>query len=260
MPKGRVEMRLEGKVAIVTGGAGGIGEATIQGLTREGAKVVISDINWDGAKRLEESLSRKGAKALAVKTDVGHYQQVKALTEKTLTTFGRIDILVNNAGISPKYLGKKRTLWEMTVEEWERVIQVDLNGYFLCCHEMVPHMIPNGWGRIVNISSAAARSGGQVAGSHYTAAKAGVIGLTKSLAGELGKYNITVNAVTPGRIDTPIIRDVPPEVNAAFAQRTPLGRLGTAEDVAGSILFLISDAASFITGATIDVNGGLIMY
>jgi 3-oxoacyl-[acyl-carrier protein] reductase len=121
-------------------------------------------------------------------------------------------------------------------------------------------MIPHGWGRIVNVSSQAARSGGQVAGSHYTAAKTGILGLTKSLAGELGKYGITVNAVTPGRIDTAIIRDVPPEVNAEIARRTPLGRLGTGEDIAGTILFLLSDDASFITGATIDVNGGLGMY
>ncbi len=253
-------MGLEGKVAIVTGGAGGIGEATIRFLAREGAKVVISDINWEGAMKLEEGLTSQGVKALAVKTDIAELQQVKELTQKTLSAFGRIDILVNNAGISPKHQGKKRNLWEMSVEEWERVIDVDLNGYFYCCHAIVPRMIPNGWGRIVNVSSQAARSGGQVAGSHYTAAKSGVLGLTKSLAGEIGKYGITVNAVTPGRIDTPIIRDVPPEVNLEFAKRTPLGRLGTAEDVAGAILFLISDAASFITGATIDVNGGLGMY
>ncbi|MBU1206954.1 MAG: SDR family oxidoreductase [Proteobacteria bacterium] len=253
-------MGLERKVAIVTGGAGGIGMATIRALAQEGANVVISDVNWEGAKKLEESLVSEGGKALAVQTDIANLSQVKELARKTLSTFGRIDILVNNAGISPKHQGKKRNLWEMGVEEWERVIDVDLNGYFYCCHEIVPHMILNGWGRIVNISSQAARSGGQVAGSHYTAAKAGVIGLTKSLAGELGKYGITVNAVTPGRIDTPIIRDVPPEVNAEFARRTPLGRLGTPEDVAGAILFLISDAAGFITGATIDVNGGLGMY
>lgn len=253
-------MGLERKVAIVTGGAGGIGTATIRALAQEGANVVISDVNWEGAKKLEERLVSQGGKALAVKTDIAELQQVKELTQKTLSIFGRIDILVNNAGISPKHQGKKRNLWEMGVEEWERVIDVDLNGYFLCCHEIVPHMISNGWGRIVNVSSQAARSGGQVAGSHYTAAKTGVLGLTKSLAGEIGKYGITVNAVTPGRIDTPIIRDVSPEVNLEFAKRTPLGRLGTAEDVAGAILFLISDAASFITGATIDVNGGLGMY
>ena len=253
-------MQLEGRVGIVTGGASGIGAAGIRFLAREGARVVISDINYDGAQKLKEDLSAKGGQALAIRTDISDLAQVKELTGKTLAAFGRIDILVNNAGISPKHQGKKRTLWEMEVAEWERVIDVDLNGYFLCCHEIVPHMIRNGWGRIVNISSQAARVGGQVAASHYTAAKAGVIGLTKSLAAEVGKYGITVNAITPGRIDTPIIRDVPPEVNAEFAKRTPLGRLGTAEDVAGAILFFTSDSASFITGATLDVNGGLLTY
>jgi 3-oxoacyl-[acyl-carrier protein] reductase len=254
-------MKLTGKVAVVTGGAGGIGGATIQTLAKEGAKVVISDINWDGAKKLEESLSKKGVSALAVKTDIGIYQQVKELTEKTLKAFGRIDVLVNNAGMpSAKKEGKKVELWETSVETWERVIDVDLNGYFYCCREMVPHMIPNGWGRIVNISSQAARTGGASAGADYTAAKAGVIGMTKALASQVGKYGITVNAITPGRIDTQLIRIVPPEVNAEFVKKTPLGRLGTTEDVAGAIMFLISDAASFITGATIDVNGGLAMY
>jgi 3-oxoacyl-[acyl-carrier protein] reductase len=253
-------MHLQGKVAIVTGGAGGIGEATVRSLAEEGAKVVISDINWDGAKKFEQSLSQKGFEALAVKTDIADIQQVKELTEKTLSTFNRIDILVNNAGISPKHQGKKLNLWEMNVEEWERVIDVDLNGYFLCCHEIVPHMIPNQWGRIVNVSSLAGRAGGQIAAGHYTAAKAGILGLTKSLAGEVGKYGITVNAVAPGRIDTPIIHDVPAQVNAALALQTPVGRLGTPQDVAGAIMFLVSNAASFITGATIDVNGGRIMY
>jgi 3-oxoacyl-[acyl-carrier protein] reductase len=253
-------MQLEGRVGIVTGGASGIGAAAIRFLAREGAKMIISDINLEGGQKLQEDLSAKGMQALAVKTDISDFVQVKELTDRTLAAFGRIDILVNNAGISPKHQGKKRTLWEMEVAEWQRVIDVDLNGYFLCCHEIVPHMIRNGWGRIVNISSQAARIGGQVAASHYTAAKAGVIGLTKSLAAEVGKYGITVNAITPGRIDTPIIRDVPPEVNAEFAKRTPLGRLGTAEDVAGAILFFTSDSASFITGATLDVNGGLLTY
>ena len=253
-------MPLKEKVAVVTGGAGGIGEATIRLLSQEGAKVVISDINGQGAKRLEEDLQRKGIKALAVQTDIADCRQVKDLVEKTLAAFGRIDILVNNAGISPKHQGKKLNLWEMPVEEWERVIDVDLNGYFLCCHEVVPHMLPHRWGRIVNISSLAARIGGIVAGSHYTAAKAGILGLTKSLAAELAEYGITVNAITPGRIQTPFTGNVPPEVNAEIVKRIPLGRFGTPEDVAGTINFLVSDAASYITGATIDVNGGIVTY
>ncbi len=253
-------MSLEGRVAVVTGAAGGIGAAAIRFLARERAKVVLSDINKEGMEKLKEELVSRGAEALAVKTDISDPAQVKQLTQTALDHFGRIDILVNNAGISPKHQGKKRTLWEMEVGEWLRVIDVDLNGYFLCCHEIVPPMIRNRWGRIVNISSQAARIGGQVAASHYTAAKAGVIGLTKSLAAEVGKYGITVNAITPGRIDTPLIHDVPPEVNAEIVRRTPLGRLGTAEDIAGAILFFTSDYAGFITGATLDVNGGLLTY
>jgi 3-oxoacyl-[acyl-carrier protein] reductase len=259
--RGGLPMQLEGRVAIVTGGASGIGEATVRSLCREGAKVIISDINWPAAKNLEENLARKGMGTLAVKTDTANHQQVKELTEKTLSTFGRIDILVNNAGISsPGPRGKKVKLWEMSVEEWDRVIDVDLNGYFLCCHEIVPHMIPNRWGRIVNISSQAARYGPGRGGSAYITAKIGIVGLTKALAGEVGSYGITVNAVAPGMIDTPMTRGYPLEAKAEFIKLAPLGRIGTPEDVAGAIMFLISEAASFITGATIDVNGGRVMY
>ncbi|MBI2013963.1 MAG: SDR family oxidoreductase, partial [Candidatus Rokubacteria bacterium] len=191
-------MRLAGRVAVVTGGAGGIGEATVRALAHEGAKVVLGDIDGGKAKRLEADLQREGLNALAVKTDIADHGQVKELVEKTLSAFGRVDILVNNAGISPKHQGRKLDLWEMTVEEWQHVIGVDLTGYFLCCHEIVPHMIAARWGRIVNITSLAARIGGLVAGSHYTAAKAGILGLTKSLAAEVAAYGITVNAITPG--------------------------------------------------------------
>jgi len=254
-------MQLEGKVAIVTGGASGIGKAAVRSLCQEGTKVVISDINWAEAKKLEDNLTEKGMKALAVKTDTANYQQVKELTEKTLSTFGRIDILINNAGISsPGQRGKKLKLWEMSVGEWDRVIDVDLNGYFLCCHEIVPHMILNRWGRIVNISSQAARYGPGRGGSAYITAKVGVVGLTKALAGEVGSYGITVNAVAPGMIDTPMTQGYPPEAKTEFIKLAPLGRIGVPEDVAGVIMFLISDAASFITGATIDVNGGRVMY
>ncbi len=253
---------LEGKVAVVTGGAGGIGEAAVRSLSAEGAAVVISDLNWEGARKLEESLTAKGARALAVKTDVADLRQVQELAGKARSAFGRIDVLVNNAGIGSRKHpdGRKVNLWELTVDEWRRMVDVHLNGCFLCCREIVPLMIPHGWGRIINISSLAARSGGQVAGAHYAAAKTGILGLTRALAGEVGKYGITVNAITPGRIDTPIIRDVPPEVNAEIARRTPAGRLGTGQDIAGAILFLVSDAAAFVTGVTLDVNGGFGMF
>jgi 3-oxoacyl-[acyl-carrier protein] reductase len=253
-------MQFEGKVAIVTGGASGIGEASIRALAREGAQVVICDINGEGAKRLEKDLQRQGAKAVAVRTDISDPAQVKCMVEETMAHFGHVEILVNNAGISPKHKGKKLKLWEMSVAEWEQVIQVNLNGYFLCCREIVPHMISARWGRIVNISSLAARIGGIVAGSHYTAAKAGILGLTKSLAAEAAEYGITVNAITPGRINTPFTANVSPEVNAEIEKRIPLGRFGTPEDVAASILFLASEAAAYITGATLDVNGGIVTY
>lgn len=254
-------MGLEGRVAVVTGGAGRIGEATVRSLCQGGAKVVISDINSLAAKKLEDDLVQKGMAALAVRTDTANDQQVKELTEKTLSVFGRIDILVNTAAISSAgHMGGKPNLWEMTVEEWKRVIDVDLNGYFLCCHEIVPHMILNRWGRIVNISSIAARHGSGRSGSAYRTAKEGVLGLTKALAGEVGKHGITVNAVAPGWVDSPITQGAPPEVKAEFIRQAPLGRIGTPEDVAGTIMFLVSDAASFITGATFDVNGGRVMH
>ncbi len=253
-------MQFDGKVAVVTGGAGGIGEATVRALAREGARAVICDINEEGANRLEKDLQRQGAKALAVRADISDPAQVKHLVEETLSRFGRVDILVNNAGISPKHDGKKLRLWEMGIAEWEQVIRVNLNGYFLCCHEIVPHMIPARWGRIVNISSLAARIGGVVAGSHYTAAKAGILGLTKSLAAETAEYGITVNAITPGRIDTPMAAKVSPAVNAEVVKRIPLGRMGTPDDVAAAILFLASEEAAYITGATLDVNGGIVTY
>ncbi len=253
-------MQFDGKVGVVTGGAGGIGEATVRALAREGARAVICDINEEGANRLEKDLQRQGVKALAVRADISDPAQVKHLVEETLARFGRVDILVNNAGISPKHDGKKLRLWEMSIAEWEQVIRVNLNGYFLCCREIVPHMISARWGRIVNISSLAARIGGIVAGSQYTAAKAGVLGLTKSLAAEVAEYGITVNAITPGRIDTPMTAKVSPVVNAEVVKRIPLGRLGTPDEVAAAILFLASEAAAYITGATLDVNGGMVTY
>lgn len=250
-------MNLKDKVAIVTGGAGGIGEATVRLMAQEGARVIISDINGGGAQKVKENLSQGGAEVIAVTTDISDPDQVKELTEKALSAFGRIDILVNNAAVgSGGTAGGKIKIWEMTLEQWERVIRIDLNGYFLCCRQVIPHMIRNRYGRIVNVSSIAARTGGQAASTNYAAAKGGVLGFTKCLAKEVGEFGITVNAVAPGWTKTPMTRFAPPEVDLAYIKQTPLGRVGVPEDIARVILFLSSDLAGWMTGTTLDVNGG----
>ncbi len=168
--------------------------------------------------------------------------------------FGRLDVLVNNAGIY-----EVLPVEEISEAQWDRVLDVNLKGAFFCCQAVVPAMKRQGEGRIVSVASSAGKAGGTLAGAHYSVSKAGVICLTKQLARELGPYGITVNAVAPGRIDTPMIRVASDEENEAFVRRTPLGRLGTPEDVAGAVVFLASDAASFITGEIVDVNGGLLI-
>lgn len=192
--------------------------------------------------------------------DVAMEGKVEHRVKQTVAHFGGIDLLVNNAGISPKHKGKKAKLWEMSVAEWDRVMAVNIRGAFLCCRVAVPKMIERNGGAIVNVSSLAAKVGSAVTGCHYVVSKAGIVGLTKSLAREVAEYKIRVNAVAPGRIDTPMIWDVPPEVNEQYVRTIPLKRLGKAQDMAEGILFLLSDAASYITGLVLDVNGGLGMY
>ena len=253
-------MRFQDKVAIVTGGASGIGAATARGLSREGAKVVVADWNMENLQKMEGEMKDEGRPFLGLKIDVSLETDVQKLVNQTVSHFGCIDFLVNNAGISPKLRGKKQNLWEMSVEEWDRVMAVNIRGVFLCCHFAVPRMIERGSGAIVSLSSQAAKAGSAITGGHYAISKAGVVGLTKMLAREIAPYKIRVNAVAPGRIDTPMIWDVPVEVNEQIRKNIPLGRLGKAEEVADPILFLLSDAASFITGAVIDINGGSGMY
>ncbi len=253
-------MRFQDKVAIVTGGASGIGAATARGLSREGAKVVVADWNEENLRKMEAEMKNVGHPFLGLKIDVSLEADVRKLVNQAVSHFGGIDFLVNNAGISPKQKGKKQNLWEMSVEEWDRVMAVNIRGVFLCCHFAVPRMIERGSGAIVSLSSQAAKAGSVITGCHYAISKAGVVGLTKILAREIAQYRIRVNAVAPGRIDTPMIWDVPVEVNEQIRKNIPLGRLGKAEEVADPILFLLSDAASFITGAVIDINGGSGMY
>jgi 3-oxoacyl-[acyl-carrier protein] reductase len=253
-------MRFQDKAAIVTGGASGIGAATARGLSREGAKVVVADWNSENLEKMEAEMKKEGRPFLGLKIDVSSEKDVQKLVSQTVSHFGGIDFLVNNAGISPKHKGRKQNLWEMSIEEWDRVMAVNIRGVFLCCRFAVPRMIERGGGAIVSLSSQAAKAASVITGSHYVISKAGVVGLTKILAREVAQHKIRVNAVAPGRIDTPMIWDVPAEVNEQIRKSIPLGRLGKAEEVAEPILFLLSGAASFITGVVIDINGGSGMY
>ena len=253
-------MRFQDKVAIVTGGASGIGAATARGLSREGAKVVVADWNSENLEKMKAEMKKEGRPFLGLNIDVSSEKDVQKMVSQTVSHFGGIDFLVNNAGISPKQKGRKQNLWEVSIEEWDRVMAVNIRGVFLCCRFSVPRMIERGGGAIVSLSSQAAKAGSVITGSHYVISKAGVLGLTKILAREVAQHKIRVNAVAPGRIDTPMIWDVPAEVNEQIRKSIPLGRLGKAEEVAEPILFLLSEAASFITGVVIDINGGSGMY
>ena len=248
------------KVVIITGGGSGIGAATARKMAKEGAKVVLADVHPGNLARMEAEMKTGKHPCLPLQVDVAEETNVREMVERTQARFGGIDLLVNNAGISPKHAGQKQTLWEMSVAEWDKVMAVNIRGAFLCSRYVVPEMIKRGGGAIVNVSSQAAKAGSVITGGHYVISKAGVVGLTKILARETAEYGIRVNAVAPGRIDTPMIWDVPPEVNEQVRKNIPLRRLGTPEEVAEGILFLLSGSSSFITGFVMDINGGSGMY
>jgi NAD(P)-dependent dehydrogenase (short-subunit alcohol dehydrogenase family) len=253
--KGESFMRLQNKVALITGAARGIGRAIAEAFSREGAALILADIQEGEVQALTEKLQAQGRKALPIPVNVCLRQEVQAMVEKSLQEMGRIDILINSVGG-----GKYVPLAEMTEDEWDTMIDFNLKSVFLCCRAVFPHMISRKYGRIVNIASLAGRGTSETGGVHYTAAKAGVLGFTRHLAREAGPYGITVNAVAPGPTLTDRLRaKLSPEREAEIARRAPLGRLGHPEDPAGAALFLASDEASFVTGATIDVNGGLLM-
>ena len=253
-------MKFMNKVAIVTGGGSGIGAATARKMAQEGAKIVLADVHPGNLAKMDEELKAAKYSCLPLQVDVSDEANVQEMVERARDYFGGIDLLVNNAGISPKHAGKKQTLWEMSVAEWDKVMAVNIRGAFLCSRYVVPEMIKRGGGAIVNVSSQAAKAGSVITGGHYVISKAGVVGLTKILARETAEYGIRVNAVAPGRIDTPMIWDVPPEVNEQVRKNIPLRRLGTPEEVAEGILFLLSASSSFITGFVMDINGGSGMY
>lgn len=250
------KLRFDGKVAIVTGAGRGMGRAVAQLLAREGARVVVNDINADSASAVTKDIRQSGGEAVSAPGDVSNSSDVKRVVETALSRFNRIDILVNNAGIAET----TSPLEDIDDEEWAKIIDVNLKGTFLFMKAVLPHMKKQRSGKIINISSSAGRSTSTFAGAHYTAAKAGVLGLTRHGARESATSNININAVTPGTIETELLYEhASKERIAEEAQKIPLRRLGSPEDEANLVAFLASEESSFITGATIDINGGELM-
>ncbi|MFZ7103482.1 MAG: SDR family NAD(P)-dependent oxidoreductase [Peptococcaceae bacterium] len=254
-------MRLSHEVALITGAGQGIGRAIAYALAQEGAAVIINSRRADKAETVANELRARGSKAIAVQADVGDRGQAEALFERAIAEFGRVDILVNNAGISPKSQPgpRKSTIWEMDPVEWEHVVAVNLHSAFYLCRVAAPGMRERRHGFIINIASLAARIAVDRAGCHYCASKAGLISLTKTLSYELAPYGIRVNAVAPGSVRTEMTLTVPEEVNRKFLETVPMGMWGEPEDIAKAVLFLVTDQSRYITGLTLDVNGGIYM-
>ncbi len=244
--------RLENKIAIVTGGAQGIGKATAQKFTSEGAIVIVWDLDESKGNMLAEDLKTKSSKSKFMKVNVAKYDEVENAVKEIINEFGRIDVLVNNAGIL-----RDGQLVKMSPEQWQQVIDVNLTGVFNCTKAVAPYMIEKAFGKIINATSVVGLYGnfGQ---TNYVATKAGVIGMTKVWARELGRKGINVNAIAPGFIATEMVASMPEKVITMMKEKTPLGRLGAPEDIANAYCFLASDEASFINGATLSVDGGVI--
>ena len=242
---------LKDKVALVTGSSQGIGRETALALSEAGAKVAVAARNEGKLVALVEEIAAKSGEAFAVNLDVADAEQIKAVFKAVLERFGKLDILVNNAAITRDGLAMR-----MKQEDWEVVLRTNLTGAHLCTQQALATMMRARAGRIINIASVVARTGnpGQ---ANYVAAKAGLIGLTKAIAMEIASRNITVNAVAPGFIETPMTDVLSDKVKEELKTRIPLGRMGTARDVAAAIVFLASDEAGYITGHVLDVNGGL---
>ena len=251
-------LRLKEKVAIITGSAGGLGKTFALTFAREGALIVIIDINQEEINRTVNEIKALDNRCMGFVCDISKQTQVEETVKKIIKEWDRIDILVNNAGGA---LHTKAKFEEVTEKDWDIVMNVNLKGAFFCCKAVVPYMIKQGRGRIVNISALAGRATASLAGIQYTSAKAGIGGLTRHLAKEMGKFNIYVNAVAPGittsgaRVEA-LWNAKSEEEKKKVLDSIPLGRLGKPEDVANIVLFLASDKASYITGATIDSNGG----
>ena len=244
---------LQGKVAVITGASRGIGRIIALNMAAKGAKVVLSARNADVLKGVVDEIAAVGGEALAVPGDVSKSEDAARLFVDAVAAFGKVDILVNNAGITRDGL-----VVRMKDEDWDTVMDINLKGAFYCSREAAKLMTKNRSGRIINISSVVGEMGnpGQ---ANYCASKAGMLGMTKSMARELARRNVTVNAITPGFIETDMTEELPEKVRNELAAQIPLGRFGNTEDIAHAVVFLASDEAGYITGQTLGVNGGMYM-
>jgi 3-oxoacyl-[acyl-carrier protein] reductase len=246
-------MKLEGKVALVTGGAQGIGRAIGLVLAREGAKVVVSDINLEKAEETCGELAAMGREAMAVKGNVADGKDAEMMIQKALDQFGRLDILVNNAGIT-----RDQVLLRMKEEDWDLVLGVNLKGAFHLTKAVLRPFLKQKGGKIINLASVTGQMG-NAGQSNYASSKAGLIGFTKSVAREYASRNILVNAVAPGFIDTAMSQAIPQKEREFLIKQIPLERLGTPEDIAEAVLFLAGPGGDYITGQVLNVNGGMYM-
>ena len=249
------DLRLDDRVALITGGAGGIGLAVARRFAAAGARIAIADQKSDAVKQAADELTKLGHRAIGLTGDVSKAADAKALAETTVKELGHVDILVNNAGI----MGRVAPLWELEEEDWRKVMSVDLTSVFLVSRAVISHMRSRRSGCIVSVASIAGKEGTPRL-IPYSVAKAGIIAFTKALGKEVLTDGIRVNCVAPGVIDTPILEQLPAEATQLMLSKSPMGRFGTADEVAAVIHFLASDAASFITSQCFDVSGGRATY
>jgi 3-oxoacyl-(acyl-carrier-protein) reductase len=242
---------LKEAVVVVTGASRGLGKAIAEELSGGGAKVVVNySRSKEPAEELVNQISESGGEAIAVQADVSDAEQAKKLIDQALERFNRVDVLINNAGINIDH-----TLRKLSVEDWDKVIQVDLNSAFYTVHAVLPHMTDQGGGKIINMSSFVGEAG-NIGQANYSAAKAGLLGFTKTAAQELARFGITVNAIAPGFIETDMVANIPEEAKQKLRKQVPLGRFGKPEEVAKAVRYLIEDG-DYITGQSIDINGGI---
>jgi len=244
---------LEGKVALVTGSAQGIGRAIALNLAQGGARIVLTDMREAKLDEVVKEIEAQGGAAIRFVVDVTDREAVRKVVDQSLETWEKIDILVNNAGITRDSL-----VMRMKVEDWHAVLKTNLDGTFYCIQAVLPGMVRQRYGRIVSIASVVAQAG-NVGQANYISSKAGIIGLTKGVAAEVARRNITVNAVAPGFIATPMTENLPPEIKEKMLSIIPIGRMGTDAEIATGVRFLVSEEARYITGHVLNINGGMFM-